>query len=134
MEYNSLLEPYYRINPENTTEDNLNSFTPVMLSGVLRKIEQAHQAERDGNCRAIGFFIGRATSIVDALRDDLDLLHGGIVAQQYDNFYNQLNFYLEQSVAEDSSTYLDKAERIIGEIADWWRSPELDDMPVQGHA
>lgn len=134
MQYNGLLEPYYRISPVTPTEENLNKLTPVMLSGVLGKIEQARQADRDGNSRAVGFFVGRATAIVDALRNDLDVLNGGMVARQYDNFYNELGIYLEQSVAEDNNAYLDKAEQIILRIADWWRTPELDSMPVQGNA
>ncbi len=134
MQYNGLLQPYYRISPVNKSEENLSEFTPLMLSGVLQKINQARQADKDGNCRAFGFFIGRASSIIDALRDDLDLLHGGLTTQQYDSFYSQLGFFLEQSVAENDNQYLEKAENIIGQIANWWQSPELDSMPVQGNA
>jgi len=134
MEHKGLLQAYYRITPINQTEDNLNKFTPVMLAGVLNKIAQARQANQDGNQRAVGFFIGRATAIVDALRDDLDLLHGGTVAIQYDSFYDQLCQYLEQAIAENNDQYLDKAEKIISRLADWWHSTDLENMPVQGNA
>ncbi len=105
-----------------------------MLSGVLNKIAQARQADQDGNNRAVGFFVGRATAIIDALRDDLDLINGGMVAVQYDNFYNQLSQYLEQAVAENDNGYFEKAEKIIRHLADWWHSNDLENMPTLGNA
>lgn len=129
-----LLQPYARTRATSAPKGGLCKLTPMMLMGVLAKIDQARQAESEGNPVAKGFFLGRATAIIDALRDELDFERGGSVTEDYEKLYSHIDFCLQEAVSSGSEGALMAAEETILQASSWWQATSLDHLQPGGHA
>lgn len=89
----------------------------MLVNGVIQKIEAAKDAHERGEMTEKGFHLGRATNIVDALRNMLNLKSGDQTAQDLDTIYNHVDLCLQAAIDPASLHYLDEATEIMENIA-----------------
>ncbi len=121
------------------TRENQSDFAPtkydivpLLLNGIIEKINQAKEAERAGCYAEKGFYLGRATGIIDALRNMLDTSED--IAKDLDNIYNHLDLLMQASAEDKASDYLDEALEIVESMSSF-AEPELSmDMPLAANS
>lgn len=118
----AFLEPYVRSTESSSEATDKASLVQALIMSALKKIEQARQANMDGKPVQLGFYIGRATAIVDALRDALDLESGGQAAKDYDRVYEHIDLCLQIAVVEATEQTLGQAREAICHLAVCWRA------------
>lgn len=120
MATSQLLQTYLRQNQPQDESVSLRDMTPVLILGLLKKLQLAHGAFVAGDAMSTGFHLGRATSILDALRDDLDLVNGGTTARDYENLYGLIDECLQKAIHADTVHWLNLAEESVLKVSDWW--------------
>jgi flagellar biosynthetic protein FliS len=121
------------------TRENQSDFAPtkydivpLLLNGIIEKINQAKEAERAGCYAEKGFYLGRATGIIDALRNMLNTSED--IAQDLDNIYHHLDLLMQASAEDKASGYLDEALEIVESMSSF-AEPELSmDMPLAANS
>jgi flagellar biosynthetic protein FliS len=121
------------------TRENQSDFAPtkydivpLLLNGIIEKINQAKEAERAGCYAEKGFYLGRATGIIDALRNMLDTSED--ISKDLDNIYNHLDLLMQASAEDKASDYLDEALEIVESMSSF-AEPELSmDMPLAANS
>ena len=134
MANTELIQSYVRRSQVEGEAQPSRDMTPMLILGVLRKIEQAREAQQQGNATAKGFFLGRATAIIDSLRNDLDLASGSQSARDYEEFYSLIDQCLQNSVTDRSDKWLDMAEDSVGKASSWWTFTQEAKHGLVGHA
>lgn len=126
-----MLKEYTRENQSDFTP-NKYDIVPLLLNGIIEKINQAKEAERAGCYAEKGFYLGRATGIIDALRNMLNTSED--IAQDLDNIYNHLDLLMQASAEDKLSDYLDEALEIVESMSSF-AEPELSlDMPLAANS
>jgi len=100
---------------------------PMLLNGIIDKINQAKEAERAKSYAEKGFYLGRATGIIDALRNMLNM--SDEVSNDLDNIYSHLDLLMQASAEDTSSDYLDEALEILEGVTSYWEPMTLE-MPL----
>jgi len=100
---------------------------PMLLNGIIDKINQAKEAERAKSYAEKGFYLGRATGIIDALRNMLSM--SDEVSNDLDNIYSHLDLLMQASAEDTSSDYLDEALEILEGVTSYWEPMTLE-MPL----
>lgn len=100
---------------------------PMLLNGIIDKINQAKEAERAKSYAEKGFYLGRATGIIDALRNMLNM--SDELSNDLDNIYSHLDLLMQASTEDKSSDYLDEALEILEGITSNWEPMSLE-MPL----
>ncbi len=100
---------------------------PMLLNGIIDKINQAKEAERAKSYAEKGFYLGRATGIIDALRNMLNM--SDELSNDLDNIYGHLDLLMQASTEDKASGYLDEALEILEGITSYWEPMSMD-MPL----
>jgi len=100
---------------------------PMLLNGIIDKINQAKEAERAKSYAEKGFYLGRATGIIDALRNMLNMADE--ISNDLDNIYNHLDLLMQASTEDTASDYLDEALEILEGITSYWEPMSME-MPL----
>lgn len=129
-----LLESYTRHADPQTETLPVSQSTPMLLLGALYKIEQAREAHLQLNDASRGFYIGRATAIIDALRDGLDLENNSITARHYEEFYSLIDECLQKAVVDDPDKWLLMAQDAVSRASDFWVLSDEAHYGLCGHA
>ena len=121
------------------TRENQSDFAPtkydivpLLLNGIVEKINQAKEAERAGCYAEKGFYLGRATGIVDALRNMLNTSEE--ISKDLDNIYNHLDLLMQASAEDKSSDYLDEALEIVESMSIFPDSELSMEMPLAANS
>ena len=130
----AFLEPYEHATVSPIPGDRRAELVWALIMSGLKKIEQAHQAFEGGRPVEAGFYIGRATSIVDALRDALDLQAGGQKARDMDNIYEHIDTCLQIAVGDAAPEVLLKAREAVCRLSALWQAGQCDDALGSGTA
>ncbi len=130
----TFLEPYVRSTESATDTAEQTSLVQALIMSALKKIDQAHQAHGEGKLVQLGFFIGRATAIVDALRDALDLESGGQAARDFDQVYEHIDLCLQIAVLETTVETLAQAREAVCRLSVCWRSARHPSALLSGTA
>lgn len=129
-----LLESYTRYTDPQTEAQPISQSTPMLLLGALYKIEQAREAHLQLNDAARGFYIGRATAIIDALRDGLDIENNASTARHYEEFYGLIDECLQKAVEGNPEKWLLMAQDAISRASDFWVLSDEAHYGLCGHA
>ena len=105
------MEDHYEIPPSN------QEILLMLINGVTDKIESALDADARGELTEKGFYLGRATGIIDALRNMLNPATGGQTAQDLDVIYNHVDLCLQAATSPENNNYLHEAMEIMENIA-----------------
>lgn len=126
-----LLDSYTRHTDLSGEALPIRKATPMLLLGVLHKIELAKNST---NPATRGFHIGRATAIIDALRDNLDIENKGESARNYDEFYSLIDQCLQNSIDGDPQKWLAMAEDSVSRATDFWVLSDEAHYGLSGNA
>lgn len=113
----AILKAYPAADNAENPLDNRQDVIRLLLNGILAKIDAARDAEQRGALVEKGFYLGRATGIVDALRNMLDTRKGDQTALDLDTVYNHVDLCLQAATGSNSDHYLDEAAEIIENLS-----------------
>lgn len=118
---NSLLKPYvYDRELETDLSEKTHVYILLLLQRSVEKGVQAKECHEKGELVAKGFHLGRMTTVVDALRDRLVFKGQNIIAYNFAELYEHVDFSIQQSVTEAGTEYLDSAILIMNELKQAW--------------
>ena len=123
LKHYTTMEEHYDVQPSN------QEIILMLLEGISQKIDDARAAQIRGELVEKGFYLGRATAIIDGLRNMLTLNAGDELSEDLNNIYNHVDLCLQAATGEDSDHYLDEAAEIIDNIAIGC-SPVPHEMPA----
>lgn len=130
----AFLEPYIRTTASAAEPDERSELIRALIVSALKKIEQSRQALDAERPVEAGFYIGRATAIVDALRDTLDLESGGRMARDFDRVYDHIDLCLQVAVGESAPEALDRAREAVCQLSACWQANQCTDVLGAGTA
>lgn len=134
MANKALLQTYLRQRLPVGESASIQDMTPILMLGLLKKIDQAREALHKGSAMEAGLYMGRATAILDQLRDDLDIESGGQPARDYDRLYGLIDECLQRAVQAEPTHFLDMAEEFVLKVSDWWTFSGQGISARVGHA
>ena len=92
----------------------------MLMDGALQRMLAARLAIQQGNVSAKGESIGLTISILNGLRDGLDLQQGGEIAANLDNLYEYMARRLLQANLHSDAAILDEVIGLLREIKSAW--------------
>lgn len=92
----------------------------MLMEGALQKMLAARMAIQQGNVQAKGENISWAISILDGLRDGLDLEKGGDIAGNLDDLYEYMGRRLLEANVQTDQSMLDEVIGLLREIKAAW--------------
>ena len=106
-----------------TKDENFNvqhssqDIMQMLINGALDKIKQAKTAHDAGHMTEKGFHLGRATNIIDAIRNALDPVNGDQMTKDLDAIYERVDLCIQAAVEPEYMEYLEEALDIMENIA-----------------
>jgi flagellar protein FliS len=117
----SLLKPYvYDRELENDLSEKTHLYILLLLQRTVEKGNQAKACHETGELVSKGFHLGRMTTLVDALRDRLVFKDQNIIAYNFAELYEYVDFSIQQAVSEAGTEYLESAILIMNELRQAW--------------
>jgi flagellar protein FliS len=117
----SLLKPYvYNRELETDLSEKTHVYILLLLQRSVEKGVQAKECHEKGKLVAKGFHLGRMTTLVDALRDRLVFKEQNIIAYNFAELYEYVDFSIQQAVTEAGTEYLESAILIMNELKQAW--------------
>ncbi|MCP4409092.1 MAG: flagellar export chaperone FliS [Gammaproteobacteria bacterium] len=101
----------------------------LLLQGGLERIAKAKGFMLHGDVQK-GGLISQAISIVDGLRNALDLKVGGEIAENLDNLYDYCQRRLLQANLDNDPAILDEVSSLLQEIRGAWDAIPFTDRDV----
>lgn len=107
-----------------------------MMNGAVDRIVTAKGCILRREVAAKGRELGRAVSIIDALRASLDTNQGGTIATNLEALYDYMNRRLLEGNARDDVRCLDEVVELLSEIRAGWQeiSRSRATQPAAGSA
>lgn len=112
----------YRRNQESEQHliNNPEKTILLLLQGAVDKGNLAKVCHQSNALVEKGFHLGRMTTILDALRDRLNLTKSTPIAYDMEELYRYADQSIQESVFEKDTFYLDSAIEILTELRDAW--------------
>lgn len=118
---NALLAPYqYNRQLEAQLDEQPHYYVMMLFQRAVEKGLLAKESHEKGELVAKGFHLGRMTTLVDALRDRLVFQDQNIIAYNFAELYEYVDFSIQQAVHEAGTEYLDSAILIMNELTQAW--------------
>ncbi len=92
----------------------------LLLQGAVDKGNLAKVCHQSQVLVEKGFHLGRMTTILDALRDRLNLTQDAPFTYDLEELYRYADHSIQEAVSEKDTFYLDSAIEILTEIRDGW--------------
>lgn len=116
-----LLNTYeYNRELEAELSEQPHTYILLLLQRTVEKGLQAKECHEKGELVAKGFHLGRMTTLVDALRDRLVFKEQNIIAYNFAELYEYVDFSIQQAVNEAGTEYLESAIMIMNELKQAW--------------
>lgn len=116
-----LLNEYvYNRQLESELSENPHTYILLLLQRTVEKGVTARDCHESGDLVAKGFHLGRMTTLVDALRDRLVFKDQNIIAYNFAELYEYVDFSIQQAVHEAGTEYLESAILIMNELKQAW--------------
>jgi len=117
----ALLNPYeYNRELESQLSEKPHFYIMLLLQRTVEKGMLAKEAHEKGELVSKGFHLGRMTTLVDALRDRLVFQDQNIIAYNFAELYEYVDFSIQQAVQEAGTDYLESAIMIMNELKQAW--------------
>lgn len=117
----SLLNDYvYNRQLESELTENPQTYILLLLQRTVEKGITARDCHESGDLVAKGFHLGRMTTLIDALRDRLVFKDQNIIAYNFAELYEYVDFSIQQAVNEAGTEYLESAILIMNELKQAW--------------
>jgi len=105
--------------------------TQMLMEGALGKIAAAKGNMEHGKIQAKGDQIASAISILDGLRNSLDMEKGGEIAQNLEDLYTYMERRLLDAHRNNDLAILDEVSDLLRQIKDAWDA--IADDPAAKH-
>jgi len=92
----------------------------LLMQGAVDKGNLAKVCHQSQALVEKGFHLGRMTTILDALRDRLNLTKDTPIAYDLEELYRYADQSIQEAVFEKDTFYLDSAIEILTELRDAW--------------
>ena len=92
----------------------------MLMEGAMQKMLAARLAMQQGNIQHKGENISWAISILDGLRDGLDIEQGGEIAANLDDLYEYMSRRLLEANLHTDIGVLDEVVSLLREIKEAW--------------
>jgi len=116
-----ILEEYRRNqDTEQHLAENPRKTVLLLLQGVVDKGNLAKVCHQSQALVEKGFHLGRMTTILDALRDRLNLTQDTPLAFDLEELYRYADQSIQEAVFEKDTFYLDSSIEILTELRDAW--------------
>lgn len=117
----TLLNDYvYNRQLESELTENPQTYILLLLQRTVEKGITARDCHESGDLVAKGFHLGRMTTLIDALRDRLVFKDQNIIAYNFAELYEYVDFSIQQAVNEAGTEYLESAILIMNELKQAW--------------
>jgi flagellar secretion chaperone FliS len=117
----TLLNDYvYNRQLETELTENPQTYILLLLQRTVEKGITARDCHESGDLVAKGFHLGRMTTLIDALRDRLVFKDQNIIAYNFAELYEYVDFSIQQAVNEAGTEYLESAILIMNELKQAW--------------
>lgn len=117
----TLLNEYvYNRQLETELTENPQTYILLLLQRTVEKGITARDCHESGDLVAKGFHLGRMTTLIDALRDRLVFKDQNIIAYNFAELYEYVDFSIQQAVNEAGTEYLESAILIMNELKQAW--------------
>lgn len=93
----------------------------MLFDGLLERITQAKGAMQFKNVELKGSRINSAISIVNGLRENLNLDNGGELAENLNALYIYIQEILSKAHKENNESLLDEAAMLVNNIHSAWK-------------
>ncbi|MDX1351676.1 MAG: flagellar protein FliS [Thiomicrorhabdus sp.] len=116
-----ILEEYHRNQEaEKQLAENPRKTVLLLLQGAVDKGNLAKVCHQSHALVEKGFHLGRMTTILDALRDRLNLTKDTPLAFDLEELYRYADQSIQEAVFEKDTFYLDSSIEILTELRDAW--------------
>ena len=116
-----ILEEYHRNQEvEQQLAENPRKTILLLLQGAVDKGNLAKVCHQSHALVEKGFHLGRMTTILDALRDRLNLTQDTPLAFDLEELYRYADQSIQEAVFEKDTFYLDSSIEILTELRDAW--------------
>ncbi len=116
-----ILEEYRRNQEaEQHLAENPSKTILLLMQGAVDKGNLAKVCHQSHALVEKGFHLGRMTTILDALRDRLNLTQDTPIAYDLEELYRYADQSIQEAVFEKDTFYLDSAIDILTELRDAW--------------
>ena len=102
-----------------TMNANPNRLITLLMDSAIEKVTFAIDCHKEQKFTKKGFYIGRATLIVDGLNDRLDMSMGDI-AKDFEMFYAKIDESLQIAVMDDAVAPLEEVQNALVLIRNLW--------------
>lgn len=108
--------------------------TQMLMEGALAKIAAAKGNMEHGNIQDKGDQISSAISILDGLRNSLDMEKGGEIAQNLEDLYSYMERRLLDAHRHNDLAILDEVSDLLRQIKEAWDAiadhPDVKNHPA----
>ncbi len=118
----AFLNPYLRTEDPPESPESSSDLVQILILSALQKLEQARMAHDSGRWVEKGFYLGRASGIVDALHDVLQLESAGPSARELGRIYNQIPLYIQTATLEENQGAVARAREAICRLSACWQA------------
>lgn len=124
----SALKQYQQVGTESALlYANPHRLAQILFENALDSIVAAKRHLGQGKMAQKAESIARALNIVEGLRINLDLEHGGQIAANLDGLYEYIGMRLMHANVKSDSRILDEVASLLGEVKSGWDA-------IAGHA
>jgi flagellar protein FliS len=102
----------------------------LMFDGGLKFLGQARAGLEAGDLVRFGYQLGRAQAVIVELLQTLDHKAGGEIARNLDRLYRFMLDHLTEANQQKSVGHMDQVIRLLGTIADAYRTILARGVPV----
>ncbi len=122
MNYQSAAASYNVVKNQSGVESaSPHRLIDMLFDGLLERIIQAKGAMQFKNVEMKGSRINSAISIVNGLRENLNLDNGGDLAENLDALYIYIQGILSKAHMENNESLLDEAAMLVNNIHSAWK-------------
>lgn len=127
------ISQYQQVGTQAASYADPYELTAMLFQGVLDRIAQARHALNERNVQVKGERIGKAITIIDALRYSLDHAAGGELAGNLDSLYEYAQRRLLEANLHNDADRLDEVAGILRSIKEGWDGIPADQRnPARG--
>lgn len=122
MNYQAAAHSYHNVRNQSGVENaSPHRLIDMLFEGLQERITQAKGAIQYKNIELKGSRINSAISILNGLRENLNVDEGGEVAENLDTLYIYIQNILAKAHVENDADLLDQASGLIENVHSAWR-------------
>lgn len=115
---------YQRNNSYSALDASPHKLISLLMGGALDRLAKAKGHAERGEHEQRSRFIGKATEMIDCLREALDHKHSADMTRDLEQLYDYMTFRLFSANAENSPAMIDEVYSLLHGIYTAWQEIE----------